>query len=242
MSVHALLGSLPALMHPNPAQTLIIGLGSGGTAHTAGVNPLTQHIQVVELLGAELSALHQYVNRPLGQPLQALFHDPRYVFKTGDGRRELERSQQQFDIIEADAIYPWRSRAGMLYSAEFFQQARSHLAPGGLFVEWNAGDGIEQTFRSVFPHVMQLALSHGLYVLIGSEQAVEFDQPALLDKLENPATVSFLQNAGVDIELIRRDILAAQVETYLQSRDGQPQPFNTDLFPRSEYYLNRPLS
>jgi spermidine synthase len=29
-------------------------------------------------------------------------------------------SNEKFDIIEADAIQPWRSRAGMLYSQEFF--------------------------------------------------------------------------------------------------------------------------
>ena len=239
MQVHALLGSLPALIHPHPAQIIVIGLGSGGTAHTAGVNPATQQIKVVELLGAELTVLRQYAQTPNGQPLKYLFEDPRYTFIVGDGRQELELSQQQFDIIEADAIYPWRSRAGMLYSQEFFQAVRSHLAPGGMFVEWNVGLGTEQTFRSVFPYVMQLAMSGDLHFLIGSDRPVDFNRQQLLIKLEDAAVQNFLAKASVNLEAIRQDVKAAHVKSYSHAKDGQPQPVNTDLFPRSEYYLNQ---
>jgi spermidine synthase len=239
MQVHALLGSVPALMHPNPAQIMVIGLGSGGTAHTAGVNPLTQRIQVVELLGAELEVLRRYAQTPIGQPLNYLFQDRRYSFTVGDGRRELTLANRQFDIIEADAIYPWRSRAGMLYSREFFQEVRTHLAPGGIFVEWQVDSGTEQTFRNVFPHVTQLKMSQDLYVLVGSEHPVEFNRQALLDKLQNPTVISFLANARVNLETIRQDIQAASVQSYTQVEDGMPTMVNTDLFPRSEYYLNR---
>ena len=238
MLVHALLGSLPALIHPHPTQMIIIGLGSGGTAHTAGVNPLTQQVKVVELLGAELTVLRQYAQTPGGQPLKHLFQDPRYKFIVGDGRQELELSQQKFDIIEADAIYAWRSRAGMLYSQEFFQAVRSHLNPGGMFVEWNVGLGTEQTFRSVFPYVMQLAMSGDLHVLIGSDRPVDFNWQQLLTKLEDAAVLNFLAKASVNVEAIRQDVKAAQVTFYSHAKDGQPPPVNTDLFPRSEYYLN----
>jgi spermidine synthase len=242
--VHSLLGCLPALSHPAPRQVMIIGLGSGGTAHTIGVNPLTQSVQVIELLGAELSVLKQYAQRPLGEPLRMLFQDPRYRFIVGDGRRELMLAQDQFDLIETDAIYPWRSRAGMLYSQEFFQEVRAHLAPGGIFVEWNAGPGIAQTFRNVFPYVTQLNLGHKLYVLMGSDRPVAFDRPTLLSKLNSTAVLNFLDKAQVDVAPIREAVKIAEVIQYSHKQDGQPKPVNTDLFPRSEYYLNhttRPL-
>lgn len=242
MHVHALLGSLPALIHPHPTQVMIVGLGSGGTAHTIGVNPLTQSVQVIELLGAELSVLQEYAKTRLGQPLQVLFQDPRYQFIVGDGRRELTLSQEKFELIETDAIYPWRSRAGMLYSQEFFQQVQSHLAPGGIFVEWNVGSGIEQTFRNVFSYVTQLSLSGGLYVLMGSDRPVEFNRQELLSKLNSSAVIDFLDKAGVDVKAIRQDVIAAGVQMYSHAKHGQPNPVNTDLFPRSEYYLNRSSS
>ena len=239
LPVHALLGSLPALLHPQPTQVLIIGLGSGGTAHTAGVNPFTRSVQVIELLGAELTLLREYAQTTIGRPLRFLFQDPRYTFVIGDGRRELALSQQKFDLIEADAIYPWRSRAGMLYSAEFFREVQAHLATGGMFVEWNVGFGTEQTFRSVFPYVLQLSLSDDLYVLVGSDRPLDFNRQALLNKLKIPAVVNYLSQAGVDITAIRQNVKMAGVSTYTQAKDGQPAAVNTDLFPRSKYYLNQ---
>jgi predicted membrane-bound spermidine synthase len=242
MHVHALLGTIPALLHPNPAQVMIIGLGSGGTPHTIGVNPLTQNVRIVEILGAELPVLREYAKTPVGKPLSFLFQDPRYAIIVGDGRRELVIADRKFDIIEADAIQPWRSRAGMLYSQEFFQEVRSRLAPGGFFVEWNVGTEAEQTFRNVFPYVTRLDLSGNLSVLIGSEHLVDFNREALLTKLDSPAVLDFLAKAGVNVEGIRTDVKAAGLQIYSHAKDGQPKAINTDLFPRSEYYLNRPSS
>lgn len=122
MHVHVLLGTIPALLHSNPAQVTIVGLGSGGTPHTIGINPLTKRIRIVEIMGAELPVLKEYATTPMGKPLKYLFQDPRYQIDIGDGRRELVLSGRKFDIIEADAIQPWRSRAGMLYSQEFFKK------------------------------------------------------------------------------------------------------------------------
>nr|WP_254721994.1 hypothetical protein [Kovacikia minuta] len=219
---------------------MIIGMGSGGTPHTLGVNPLTQRIQVVELLGSELSVLRQYANTPVGKPLSFLFQDPRYEFKVGDGRRELAITDRQFDIIEADAIQPWRSRAGMLYSQEFFREVQAHLAPGGIAVQWHVGAETEPTFCSVFPHVIRLSIG-GLSILLGSDRPLEFDQKGILSKLDTPLVLKFLAQAGVDVEAIRRDVKTAQVFSYSPDRNKSLDGINTDLFPRSEYYLNQPI-
>jgi spermidine synthase len=239
MHVHAMLGTVPVLLHPHPTQVMIIGLGSGGTPHTIGTHPLTQQVQVVELLGAELSVLREYAKTEIGKPLHFLFQDRRYRFWVGDGRRELALTKQRFDIIEADAINPWRSRAGMLYSQEFFQSVRSRLAPGGISVQWNVGPETEQTYRNVFPYVTQLDMSDNLSFLLGSDHRIEFDRAGLLAKLDSPKVLNYLSQAGVDVAAIRADIKTATVHYYSYTKDGQPPAVNTDLFPRSEYYLNR---
>jgi spermidine synthase len=239
LHVHALLGTVPALLHPHPAQVMMIGLGSGGTPHTIGVNPLTQEVRVVELVGTELRVLQEYAKTKVGKPLQFLFQDSRYKFVAGDGRRDLTLADRQFDIIEADAIQPWRSRAGMLYSQEFFQEVRAHLAPGGMSVQWNVNPETVQTFRNVFPYVIQLDMSHQLSFLIGSDRPVDFDRERLLSKLDLPDVIRFLTQAGVDIAAIRMDVKTATLHMFSHAQDGQPLPVNTDLFPRSEYYLNQ---
>jgi predicted membrane-bound spermidine synthase len=239
LHLHALLGTVPALLHPHPTRVMIIGLGSGGTPHTLGANPVTKQIQVVEIMGAELPVLKEYSQTPIGKPLQVFFQDPRYQIIVGDGRRELVLAERKFDIIEADAIQPWRSRSGMLYSQEFFQEVRSHLAEGGIFVEWDVGYSIQQTFRNVFPYVMKVGLARNLSVLIGSDLPVQFDQVKLLSKLDDPAAIGFLNQAQVNLPALRRDIQAATVKMYSQDKDGKPEAVNTDLFPKAEYYLNR---
>ena len=241
MHIHGLLGSIPALLHPNPTDVMIIGLGSGGTPHSIGVNPVTEQIKIVELLGAELTVLKQYAQTSTGKPLKNLFADPRYKVVIGDGRRELALSQQKFDIIEADAIQPWRSRAGMLYSQEFFRQVQSKLKPGGFFVEWDVAAGTKQTMLSVFPYVTRVGLGEekNLWILIGSEQPVEFDRQRLLSRLDSPKVIDFLANkVGIDVEQVRTDVKSAIVQADSQAKSGIPKKVNTDLLPRGEYYLN----
>ncbi|MEO1692068.1 MAG: fused MFS/spermidine synthase [Cyanobacteria bacterium J06631_6] len=238
LHIHGLLGSIPALLHPHPEQIMIIGLGSGGTPHTIGVNPQTKRIKIIELLGAELPVLQQYSRRPAGKALKYLFQDPRYEIIVGDGRRELTVSEEKFDIIEADAIQPWRSRAGMLYSQEFFREVQSCLKPGGFFVQWDVGAGAKKTMQSVFPYVTRVGMAGNLWILIGSDRPVEFDQELLLSRLEDSQVVNFLEQAEIDPVAVRQDVRQAQVMQFTP-QTVKPQPYNTDLFPRGEYYLNR---
>jgi spermidine synthase len=238
LHIHGLLGSIPALLHPNPQKIMIIGLGSGGTPHTVGVNPLTQKIKIIELLGAELPVLLQYAKRPAGKALNYLFQDPRYEIIVGDGRRELTISNEKFDIIEADAIQPWRSRAGMLYSQEFFQEVQAHLKSGGFFVQWDVGAGAQQTMQSVFPYVVKVGMAGNLWILIGGNDPISFDKKRLLQRLEQSQVVSFLKQAQIDPVKVRQDVRQAYVRQFAP-QEKKPQPYNTDLFPRGEYYLNQ---
>lgn len=241
MHIHGLLGSIPALLHPQPTNVMIIGLGSGGTPHSMGVNPATEEIKIVELLGAELTVLKEYAQTEVGRPLKNLLVDHRYQIIVGDGRRELALNDRQFDIIEADAIQPWRSRAGMLYSQEFFREVQSKLKPGGFFVEWDVGSGTGDTMLSVFPHVTRVGLGEqkNLWILIGSDRPVKFERARLLAKLNLPTVIDFMENSvGINVAKVRRDVREAQVQKYSQSKDHIPKRVNTDLFPRGEYYLN----
>lgn len=241
LHIHGLLGSIPALLHPNPTDVMIIGLGSGGTPHSIGANPATKQIKIVELLGAELTVLEEYAQTPVGKPLKHLFSDPRYKIVIGDGRRELALSQQKFDIIEADAIQPWRSRAGMLYSQEFFREVQTKLKPGGFFVEWNVGSNTKETMLSVFPYVTSIGLGENmnLWILIGSDREVQFDRARILTQLSLPSITDFMaEKVGIDVAQVRRDVQSAAVKMYSQANNGQLHKVNTDLFPRGEYYLN----
>lgn len=77
-----------------------------------------------------------------------------------DGRRYLERTTQQYDLITIDPPPPVEAAgSSMLYSEEFYAAARKRLRPGGILAQWFP-DGDDQDFAAVaralrnsFPHV-----------------------------------------------------------------------------------------
>jgi spermidine synthase len=235
LSLHGLLGSLPALVHPQPEKVLIIGIGSAGTPYAAGVNPATQHITAIEIIGSELDVLRAYQHLPGGEPLARFFADERYTILIGDGRRELALTDTLYDVIQADAIRPTSSHSGLLYSEEFFTAVLHQLAPGGIMAQWRATEGVEVTFTAVFPHVVNV----GNFILLGSNQPIPYDAQAVLAKLSDPVIAEYLRAGSYNPDEMRPWIEAPPYIWNAESpRAGSPR--NTDLHPRDEYYLNQP--
>jgi predicted membrane-bound spermidine synthase len=230
---HTFLGVLPALLHPAPQSAMVIGIGSAATPYGAGANPETQRILAVEIVGSELPVLRQFENEPAGAGVRAMLADPRYEIVVGDGRRELKISEERFDFIQADAIYPWRNGAGALYSREFFEEVRRRLKPGGMMVQWLPTGRTQATFLKAFPYVLRIDKA----ILIGSDQPIEFDKERLLARLDDPRVVAYLQQAGLDVERFRAGVRDAQVSIWTADRP-RGEDFNTDLLPKDEYYLN----
>jgi spermidine synthase len=229
---HITLGALPALVHPDPKRVLVIGIGSGGTPYAVGINPRTEHIVAVEILGAELPVLEAYAAEEKGRPLKALFDDERYEIVVGDGRRELALSDTKFDIIEADAIYPWRSRSGLLYSKEFFEEARAKLADGGIMAQWSPTSRTEATFLNVFPYVLQFD-----DILLGSNRPIDYAPQAIPELfMRDPHFVEYLNKGRVHVSV--HEIIGELSATWTPDTPRESDDINTDLFPRDEYYLN----
>lgn len=229
------LGVLGVAVHPNPKSVLIIGQGTGGTPFGAGAHPTTEHIRVIEIVGPVFDVtrrLGEWSNDP---GLTRYFADPRYQRTVGDGRHALFIEDRTYDVIEADAIYPHGSRAGLLYSVEHFRQILSRLNPGGICVQWQPTPNTGRTFRAVFPYVIEL--SRGM--LLGSNAPIPFDAAAVAAKIRGPMR-TYLEQGGVDPEAPIADI-GEPVRFQLPDEDRPRARLNTDLFPRDEYFLNRPL-
>jgi len=234
-ATHSFLGALPALVHPAPQDVLIIGIGSAGTPGAAGMNPLTQRIKAVEIVGSELDVLRAY-EQARGIPALAAFlgGDPRYEIIVGDGRHELLIGDTRYDIIEADAIRPVSSHSGLLYSREYFQAARERLKPGGIMAQWSPTERVIHTFTLVFPYTIQIG-----DVLLGSDTPIAYDPAAIIARLEEAPIRAYLDTWGIDAAALREKITPPRmVWTPETPRPTSSSNFNTDLFPRDEYYLN----
>jgi spermidine synthase/tetratricopeptide (TPR) repeat protein len=126
-----LLGHLGMLVHEAPKKVLIIGFGSGMTAFAVAQYPEVEQIDCVEIEPAVIHAASY---------LETLNHgvvrDPRLHIVVDDARSFLFTTRNQYDLIISEPSNPWIAGVATLFTDEFYQQARTHLAPDGILVQW----------------------------------------------------------------------------------------------------------
>ena len=239
-----LMAYLPMALRPASTRMLDICFGMGSTYRSSLI--LGMHTDAVELspsvpqqMGAFFDDANQYL------------HDPNGRIITADGRNYVRLSPDRYDVIVVDPPPPiWSAGTVVLYTSEFYSEARQRLSPGGVFLMWIPYDATVaefklhlRTFRSVFPHV-DVVLSparNGAYML-GSDAPLAFDQHSLETLLGTPSAKADFATApddpGLDGSGWAKEILH---DEWL--RDAQvaaftgPGPIITDDRPRSEYDL-----
>ncbi len=230
-TVHAYLGALGPLVHPSPKSVLVVGIGAGGTPYAAGSNPATEKVRAVEIVAPVLTLIERFVASDGRFGMKRLKEDKRFEIVVGDGRHDLFLAGRTYDVIEADAILPHTAFSGLLYSREYFEKVRDHLAPGGIAVQWAPTERTINTFRTVFPHVVYAAPA-----LLGSARPIAYDPQALARRTEEPAIRAHLLAADVNLDELRRIMLTRTPVVW--SEVGPAGNINSDLWPKDEYWLN----
>ena len=230
-NVHSLLGILPIMLHDDPKEIAVVGLGSGDTLYNLGGRQETQEIVCIEIVAAEIEALRLLHNRRPYPGLENLFNDPRirYVFR--DGRTYIGSSSKKYDIIEADALRPTSAFAGNLYSYEYFELLRNRLKPGGLVVTWAPTPRIMRTFLKVFPHVLDFDS-----VLIGSSEPISIDRDRIRMRLEHPFTQTYYRKIDLDVTELAMPFFERPMDRVrVDHASYNLTDLNHDLFPKDEY-------
>jgi spermidine synthase/MFS family permease len=232
--VHTALGALPVLVHPAPRRVAVIGMGSGDTSFAAGAHPATEEVLTVEIIGSQLDVLRAFRARPGYAGLDVLFADPRFRNVVGDGRTQVRRDPDGFDVIEADALRPSSAYAGNLYSLEYFALLRGKLRPGGFAVTWIPTERVRDTFVRSFPHVL---VARDL--AIGSETPIPFDLETLLARARDAQVRAHFERVGIDIESLLRSYLAGQpiVRFGPETDRSAIRDVNRDLFAKDEFLI-----
>jgi len=191
---------IPMLLHPDPRRILSICFGVGNSLSALAQHPI-EWIDAVELSPGVVGAapLFTATNRNV-------LADPRVHLTIVDGRNFLLTSHDQYDVIRLDP--PELHTAGIvnLYTREFYELARDHLLPGGMFSIWvNIVMTPEadlrllvRTLAKVFPYV---SVWHGPFgyswVINGSMTPHDPDMRLLLARYAEPAVASDLASIGV---------------------------------------------
>jgi spermidine synthase len=136
LRLQRLLAAVPAALHGEVDDALVIGLGMGTTAGCLLSLEGLERLTVVELSPAVAEVVGQF--EPWTGPLLA---DPRLELILADGRafaaREAEADRgRRFDLVTADPIHPWTRGSSDLYSVEHFRRLSRLLRPGGVASQW----------------------------------------------------------------------------------------------------------
>ncbi len=194
-----LLGHLPVLLHPDPHDVLVIGLGAGLTLGGVTAHPDIRNITLVEIERAVLGAARVFEDLN-----GAALEDPRVRVVVQDGRNHLCTAPARYDVITADPIHPWAYGSTYLYTAEYYELARSRLMPGGIMCQWmpiyELSDAnlrcIVATFARIFPHTLLFQTTFDA-VLIGALEPIRVDLERLTVRLQAPEVALQLGRIGL---------------------------------------------
>lgn len=177
MPTQIMLGHLPLLIHRDPRDVLVIGLGSAITAGAVARHPVGR-LDIVEIEPAVVEASRFFTSEN-----NNVLRDPRVRLIVADARNFLLTAPGSYDVITSEPSNPWISGVAALFSREFFELARQRLRPGGLMVQWVHSYGlapedfgmIAATFRSVFPATSLWQVAQADYLLVGRAETAPLD-------------------------------------------------------------------
>jgi len=233
---------LPLAINNNAKSGLIICFGMGTTfraMHSWGIDAT-----VVELSRAVTESFGFFFPDFAG-----VTGDPKAHIVVDDGRRFLLRTNRKFDVITLDPPPPIEAAASsLLYSKEFYDVVKAHLAPGGILQQWFPGGekniqyAVARSLRESFPYVVAFkSIEDWGYHFLASPSPIRDITPAeFAMRLPEPAKRDLLEwNSNISVEGMAENILSRQTDiTTLLSMDGKSMVVTDDL-PYNEYFALR---
>jgi spermidine synthase/MFS family permease len=179
--------------------------------------------------------------------------EPQAHIVIDDGRRYLERTTQQFDLITIDPPPPVKAAgSSMLYSEEFYAAARTRLRPGGILAQW-LPDGDAEDFAAVaralhnsFPYVrvFRWGTRWGFHFLCSEQPLPNLTAGQLQSRLPPAAAADLAEWAppGRGSEAVftaLQSLLRSEVPIEAVILQSPTTPALSDDRPINEYYVLR---
>ena len=228
---------LPLLVHAGePKSAMVLGLGTGITAGALLADSTLERRVAVELLQPVIDAAPLFEgNYGAGN------HDPRLEIVRADGRHELLRRHESFDVITLEPPPPAAAGVVNLYSRDFYEIVKRRLNEGGMLAQWwpiatqndEDSQSLVRSMLDVFPYVTLWTTEVHEMLLLGSTQPLELDYARINERMQAPAVGRALAEVGV---MSAADLLATYItdRAGLESYAGAALPV-TDDRPRIEY-------
>jgi len=228
--------TIPLLIHNGePKSVMVVGFGTGITAgETLRYPGLTTRV-CAELLPSIVRAGKMFPEN------YNAWNDARLNIRVRDGRQELMRSDESYDIITLEPPPPSAQGVANLYSFEFYELAEKRLNQNGILAQWLpiATQNEQQTrelvrsFLDAFPYATLWTTELHEMLLVGSPQPIRIDVRALQERFAPQNVAASMKGVGIDSP-------AAVLATWVTDRSGlerfagEANPV-TDDHPRIEY-------
>ena len=237
-------GHVPMMMHPDPKKVLMVGFGSGETAHILTMYNVDK-IDVVELCEAVYDAA------PLFRKINGnIYDDSRFNGIVSDAKNYIHFTNEKYDAILNDSIHPSYIGNAALYTKDYFEDAKSRLNESGVMSCWiplfdippEAFRMMVKTFTSVFPNSAVLYghttfNRHALLVAKKDERKRLLSVQRVSSSLSNPDIAANLGAVGIDDPHdIVNFILLGKNELPLFTEGAK---LHTDNHPRLEFEAPR---
>jgi len=237
---------LAFLDHP-PQKTLVICFGMGTTYLSLiswGV-PSTA-VELVPSVPRMFGYFHSDGPEILRSPLSHVVID--------DGRRYLERTSDQYDVITIDPPPPIQSAgSSLLYSKEFYRTVKQRLRPDGILQQWLPGGdavvhaSVTRALVESFPYVrvfhtvrLSSVREWGFHFLASNRPLPRLTASELAEKLPPAAVKDFMEwNDQPSVEREFAEILSNELSPDQVIAEAPRAPALSDDQPVNEYLLLR---
>jgi spermidine synthase len=237
-----------AFLDRPPQNALVICFGMGTTFRSLrswGI-PVTA-AELVPSVPRMIGFYHSDGPTVLASPLSHVVID--------DGRRYLERTNEQYDVITIDPPPPVEAAgSSLLYSEEFYQIAKRRLRPGGILQQWFPAEGadlevvaaVARSLRNSFSYVRTFEDEFGFHFLCSEQPLPHRTAAELAQRMPFSALADFAEwadpsgggIAGADL-LQFKTLLEQELPLDKLIALSPKTPALTDDRPINEYYVVR---
>jgi spermidine synthase len=258
---------LPLLMHPDPREVLVVGLGSGITAGAVTRFNEVQRVDAIEIEAAVARAALFFADNHgdvLPDPDRRPPHPghPKLRLMIRDARHYAAVTPKRYDVVISEPSNPWLSGPSHLFTLEHFRNLRRITKEDGISLQWlntysmtaKLVYSVIKTYRKAFDHVIVIVYvgRPGDLFMIGSAKPIAFDVGRMASRMAAPGVRRDLANVNVRTltQLLTLLILGEDdLDQNLGLKPGRPAVakalanirINTDDFPFVEFEAPRYL-
>ena len=184
-------GHIPSIVHGNPKDVCVVGLGTGQTAKRFLMHEIDQ-LDLVEIEEGLDPLLIRFFNGDWLTEDSVERQNTDINLITEDGRNYLAHASAKYDIISIEVGQVFRPGIANFYTHEFYQQTRERLNDGGVisqfvpieFLGLNEFRNVVRTFVQTYPNA-QLWYNTSELLLLGINKDVNQTHVFTKDSIGN---------------------------------------------------------